>query len=202
MELTLAALEIQTYPRELFEVVIVDDGSRLPLTEPEHSPLDVRVVHQEDLGFGLARARNTGVRAASNDIIVFLDCDMVPEYSQLHERLYRVSRIARTHQWLPQPGLEARISSAFDRLLVEPHVSSLRPTLRQPQAFVASHLLLGAANAHKAEALALMLRPAGGNFHNNEGGAIEFHLVNFDFERGLDGVSAHFNHQRINASTR
>ncbi len=85
LELTLAALEIQTYPRELFEVVIVDDGSRLPLTEPEHSPLDVRVVHQEDLGFGLARARNTGVRAASNDIIVFLDCDMVPESGWLAE---------------------------------------------------------------------------------------------------------------------
>ena len=62
LELTLAALEGQTYPRELFEVVIIDDGSRTPLVAPTVSPLEVRVVHQEDRGFGLARARNTGAR--------------------------------------------------------------------------------------------------------------------------------------------
>ncbi len=79
LELTLAALEGQDYPRELFEVVIVDDGSRLPLEAPADSPLPIRVVHQEDMGFGLARARNTGAHAASNPILVFLDCDMMPE---------------------------------------------------------------------------------------------------------------------------
>ena len=85
LELTLAALEGQTYPRELFEVVIIDDGSRTPLVAPTASPLDVRVVHQEDRGFGLARARNTGARAASSEILVFLDCDMMPEAGWLAE---------------------------------------------------------------------------------------------------------------------
>lgn len=85
LELTLAALETQTYPRDLLEVVIVDDGSREPLQMPSHIALDLRVVHQEDLGFGLARARNTGVRAASHDVIVFLDCDMMPEAGWLAE---------------------------------------------------------------------------------------------------------------------
>lgn len=85
LALTLAALETQTYPRHLFEIVIVDDGSREPLQTPSPSPLDIRVVHQEDLGFGLARARNTGVRAASHEIIVFLDCDMMPEAGWLAE---------------------------------------------------------------------------------------------------------------------
>ena len=79
LELTLAALEGQDYPRELFEVVIVDDGSNPPLEAPSDSPLSIRVVHQEDLGFGLARARNTGARAAAHGILVFLDCDMMPE---------------------------------------------------------------------------------------------------------------------------
>ncbi|MCY4371920.1 MAG: glycosyltransferase [bacterium] len=79
LELTLAALECQTYPRDLFEVVVVDDGSNIPLRHPGHTDLDVRVVHQEDLGFGLARARNTGARAASHGILIFLDCDMMPE---------------------------------------------------------------------------------------------------------------------------
>ena len=85
LELTLAALESQDYPRELFEVVIVDDGSRPPLEAPADSPLQVRVVHQEDLGFGLARARNTGARAAAHGILVFLDCDMMPEAGWLSE---------------------------------------------------------------------------------------------------------------------
>ncbi len=85
LELTLAALEGQTYPRELFEVVIVDDGSRTPLAAPAAGPLEVRVVHQEDQGFGLARARNTGARAADSEILVFLDCDMMPEAGWLAE---------------------------------------------------------------------------------------------------------------------
>ncbi len=85
LDLTLAALESQTYPRELFEVVIVDDGSRTPLTPPAGSPLMVRVVHEEDRGFGLARARNTGATAANSEILVFLDCDMMPEAGWLAE---------------------------------------------------------------------------------------------------------------------
>ena len=76
--LTLAALERQTYPRELFEVVVVDDGSEPPLTRPA-SPLDLRVVRQRRRGFGLARARNRGVRAAMHDVIVFLDGDLLAE---------------------------------------------------------------------------------------------------------------------------
>ncbi len=76
---TLAALEGQTYPRGLFEVVVVDDGSPEPLARPRSTPLDVKVVRQEDRGFGAPRARNTGVRAAAHDIVVFLDGDMLPE---------------------------------------------------------------------------------------------------------------------------
>jgi len=85
LELTLAALEAQTYPRELFEVVVVDDGSRQPLAQPADTALSVKVVHQEDLGFGLARARNNGARAADGEIFVFLDCDMMPEAGWLAE---------------------------------------------------------------------------------------------------------------------
>jgi len=93
LDLTLAALERQTYPRDLFEVIIVDDGSSVPLEPPESSPLDVRVIHQEDLGFGLARARNNGARAARHPILVFLDCDMLPEAGWLsaHARWHHLA---------------------------------------------------------------------------------------------------------------
>ena len=75
---TLAALEKQTYPQDLFEIVIVDDGSEPPLACPP-TPLAVRVVRQERRGFGLARARNTGAQAATHDILLFLDGDVLPE---------------------------------------------------------------------------------------------------------------------------
>ena len=78
LSLTLAGLERQSYPRHLFEVIVVDDGSDPPLAMSEPSPLNVSVIHQPDLGFGLARARNNGARAAQGDIVVFLDCDMIP----------------------------------------------------------------------------------------------------------------------------
>ena len=76
---TLAALEGQTCPRGLFEVVIVDDGSEPPLSRPRSTSLAVKVVRQERRGFGAPRARNTGARAASHDILLFLDSDVLAE---------------------------------------------------------------------------------------------------------------------------
>lgn len=73
------ALERQTYPREAFEIIVVSDGStdgtddflrsiaalgRLkPIFQPNGGP---------------AVARNTGIRAAIGDLIVFIDDDVVP----------------------------------------------------------------------------------------------------------------------------
>ena len=107
LALTLAGLEAQTYPRDLFEVVIVDDGSQTPLAAPP-SPLCVRTVHQEDRGYGLARARNTGVRAARFDIVVFLDADMITEagWLEAHARWHHAVADALTL------GFYARVSAA------------------------------------------------------------------------------------------
>ena len=79
LALTLAGLEGQDYPRALFEVVVVDDGSCPPLRVPASTALPVRMVRQERRGFGAARARNTGARAALHDILVFLDGDVIAE---------------------------------------------------------------------------------------------------------------------------
>ena len=94
---TLATLEGQTYPRQLFEVVIVDDGSAPPLAAPA-SPLDVKVVAQGRRGFGLARARNTGAAAAAHDILLFLDSDMLVEADWIaaHARWHHVVSDALT----------------------------------------------------------------------------------------------------------
>jgi GT2 family glycosyltransferase len=81
LRLTLCALSHQRYPAARLQVVVADDGSPLPLERAElpDYPFDLRVVSQLHDGFGLARARNLGARAADGSLLVFLDVDMVPE---------------------------------------------------------------------------------------------------------------------------
>ena len=98
LALTFAALAAQTYPGDLFEVVVADDGSSPPITVPPGAPFEVRVVAQVHDGFGLARARNLGAAAATGEVLIFLDCDMVPEPGlvEAHARWHHVADRALT----------------------------------------------------------------------------------------------------------
>ena len=79
LALTFAGLAAQTYPLDLLEVVVADDGSSPPITVPPGAPFEARAVAQVHDGFGLARARNLGAADATGEVLIFLDCDMVPE---------------------------------------------------------------------------------------------------------------------------
>lgn len=74
---TLAALAAQTYPSDLLEVVVVDDGSTPPLELPELRPANTRVVRPQ-ASWGRANACHTGAEAATGDVVHWLDADMVP----------------------------------------------------------------------------------------------------------------------------
>ena len=75
---TLAALGRQTYARELVEVVVVDDCSPDRTGEVLASLAPVFALRslRHETNRGRAAARNTAVRAATGDLVVFLDDDM------------------------------------------------------------------------------------------------------------------------------
>ena len=93
LERTLASLAAQRYPRALTEVLVVDDGSTPPLVPPRVlDGLQIRVIHRPDEGFTLARARHEGALAATGEVLVFLDADMLcePHHLEAHARWHHV----------------------------------------------------------------------------------------------------------------
>ncbi|QSB05780.1 glycosyltransferase family 2 protein [Natronoglycomyces albus] len=77
LHLTLASLAAQTYPSELFEVIVVDDNSEPPLRLPPIKPENTRLLRPPRGRWGSAYAVNHGVAASCADVIVRLDSDMV-----------------------------------------------------------------------------------------------------------------------------
>jgi GT2 family glycosyltransferase len=77
VETLLAALEAQTLPRERFEVVLVDDGSRSAPVRPGDPRVDRMLRHEQSTG--PAAARNSGWRASTGALVAFTDDDCRPE---------------------------------------------------------------------------------------------------------------------------
>ena len=122
--LLLACIKCQTYPGELLEVVIVDDGSperlRLDDLPPELAKgMNLIITRQSRDGFGLARARNRGSRVASHRLQMFLDGDMlipsgfVAAHARWHHRASNLLTLSDrkfvdvshlTHERIPESG--------------------------------------------------------------------------------------------------
>ena len=98
LALTFAGLSKQTYPKHLIEIIVVDDGSDPPIKLPSQLPFETSVIVQKRDGFGLARARNLGAEHAQGQILIFLDCDMIPEPQliEAHSRWHHVNEFALT----------------------------------------------------------------------------------------------------------
>ena len=78
---TIAALTHQTYPHDLIEIIIADDGSSDnpdELCEIFGDRFSIKYIFQEDNGYRLSEIRNKGIEASTHDQVIILDCDMLP----------------------------------------------------------------------------------------------------------------------------
>ena len=86
LERCLRALCAQDFPREDFEVIIIDDGSVVSLdsvTENHRHSLPLRLVSQPNQG--PASARNHGLKLATGSYVIFTDDDCRPHKNWLKE---------------------------------------------------------------------------------------------------------------------
>jgi glycosyltransferase involved in cell wall biosynthesis len=113
------ALLGQTFPRDQFEIVIVDDGSTdgtEEMIERQRGPVAIQYLGQPQRG--RAAARNVGARAARGRILLFLDSDFwgAPRLLAEHHKHYpldargiAVQGASRTHpETLVTPFMRAR----------------------------------------------------------------------------------------------
>lgn len=114
LDLVLAGLAAQTYPQELMEVVVVDNGSDPPLRLGEIRPELTRLIVCDTPG--RPNARNAGLRAATGDVIHWLDSDVVltPGAIEAHMRWHHLApylvvtgRLRFTTAELPAPEVVA-----------------------------------------------------------------------------------------------
>ncbi|MDH2426640.1 glycosyltransferase family 2 protein [Sphaerisporangium sp. TRM90804] len=138
LDLTLAALAAQSYPAELTEVVVVDDGSVPALRLPEIVPANTRLLTTEPGSRGRSNARNAGLAVAGGDVVHWLDADMVTFHDEVeaHMRWHHVAgylvvmgyvRYVEHRPGSPTPAeVHAAVSAGaadtlFDEEASEPH---------------------------------------------------------------------------------
>ncbi len=116
----LGAITKLDYPADKFEVIVVDDGGKLPddLLLPFGDKLRLTLLHQENSG--PAAARNHGARMAHNDFLVFTDDDCEPDSNWL-KTLAAQFMLSPKHLLGGQTvnALETNIYSSASQMLID-----------------------------------------------------------------------------------
>lgn len=107
----LQALAQLDYPREFFEVIIVDDGSEVSaksILDSFRDKIDIQFVRQDHAG--PATARNRGAQHAKKEFLAFTDDDCAPASDWLR-------KLASRFQELPDHGIGGRILNSLTKNL-------------------------------------------------------------------------------------
>ncbi|HLR36544.1 MAG TPA: glycosyltransferase family A protein, partial [Chitinophagaceae bacterium] len=81
LELCLDALQKQSIDKDLFEIIIVNNGSTLPMPDGMDLPENAEIVNETQPGSYVAR--NTGFSFADGNILAFTDSDCIPDENWL-----------------------------------------------------------------------------------------------------------------------
>ncbi|MBA2697066.1 MAG: glycosyltransferase family 2 protein [Actinobacteria bacterium] len=129
LDRTLAALAEQSYPVELTEVVVVDDGSSPPLRLGDRRPAATTLVRiEQEESHGSGRARHVGSTRTEADVLLFLDADMVADrfHVEAHARWHHLTphAVVLGRKWFvdftglgPQDVGEATAGAGLETLL-------------------------------------------------------------------------------------
>ena len=146
----LQSLSRLDYPRDRFEVIVVDDGSQpslQPVVDCFLDQLDVTLLTQTNAG--PAAARNAGAKRARGEFLAFMDDDCTPSPDWLQKLANRFAEIpdhAIGGQTL-NPLPENPYSTASQNLLNAGYAYH-NPTPGQASFFASSNLTVPAAHFH------------------------------------------------------
>jgi GT2 family glycosyltransferase len=93
LRLCLDALEQQSYPRDRFEVIVVDNNSAPPVREVLTDRPLVRVLEERRPGSYAARKR--GIAESRGEVLAFTDSDCIPDPHWIEEGVRTLSQHAR-----------------------------------------------------------------------------------------------------------
>lgn len=140
----LESLARQRYPKEQFEVIVVDDGGGVdlgPIIEPLQNKFSLRLVTQDHAGPGLAR--NNGAAQARGQFIAFTDDDCAVDENWLVELVQRLQLdSSRMYGGYTVNALEANVYSAASQSLIDYLYGYYNSDPKQARFFTSNNMAL------------------------------------------------------------
>lgn len=164
----LNALNAQSFPRDAFEIIVVDNASTDNTSEVARAHGADTVILEPRKGTN--RARQTGLEHSAGEIVAFLDADCIPPknwlskiHAKLHEPKSKYIAIAgsyvfnwekdestmiimeRMYQWIVMPAMSEVVGKIFKRggVIIGGNFASFRENFLKINGFDTSYTFFG-----------------------------------------------------------